>query len=64
MARVRNLEPPRVAWVDDLLPYGSVVTVEPGRYYPGVGGMRIEDMVLVQKTGCRNLPVLPKLLDI
>jgi Xaa-Pro aminopeptidase len=41
-----------------------VVTVEPGLYYPGVGGVRIEDMVLVQKNGCRNLTVFPKSLDL
>jgi Xaa-Pro aminopeptidase len=53
-------EAPRVGGVDDLLPEGSVVTVEPGLYYTGVGGVRLEDMVLVQKTGCRNLTEFPK----
>ncbi len=53
-------EAPRVGGVDDLLPEGSVVTVEPGLYYPGVGGVRIEDMVLVRKGGCRNLTEFPK----
>src|SRR5213083_1384546 len=33
----------------------QVVTVEPGLYYPGVGGARQEDVVLVSKTGCRIL---------
>lgn len=53
-------EAPRVGGVDDRLPAGSVVTVEPGLYYSGVGGVRIEDMVLVQKRGCRNLTTFPK----
>jgi Xaa-Pro aminopeptidase len=53
-------EAPRVGGVDDVLPEGSVVTVEPGLYYSGVGGVRIEDMVLVKDGGCRNLTEFPK----
>ena len=45
---------------DDELPEGTVVTVEPGIYLPGLGGVRIEDMVVVGRDGCRALPRTPK----
>jgi Xaa-Pro aminopeptidase len=37
---------------------GNIVTVEPGIYLPGKGGVRIEDIVLVTKAGCQNLNAL------
>ncbi len=40
---------------EDVLPVGAVMTVEPGIYVPGLGGVRIEDMVEVQQGGCRLL---------
>lgn len=43
---------------------GSVVTVEPGLYYPGTGGVRLEDLVLVTRAGCQNLTRFPKVLEI
>ena len=53
-------EQPSVGSRDSILESGAVVTVEPGLYYFGVGGVRIEDMVLVTKSGCRNLTKFPK----
>ena len=41
-----------------------VVTVEPGLYYPGMGGVRLEDVVLVTDNGCRNLVRFPKYLEV
>ena len=34
---------------------GAVVTVEPGLYYPGLGGCRIEDVVQVTDRGSKML---------
>lgn len=42
----------------------EIVTVEPGLYYPGLGGVRIEDVVVVTKTGCKILSRFPKQLEI
>ncbi|HYI26094.1 MAG TPA: M24 family metallopeptidase, partial [Thermomicrobiales bacterium] len=49
---------------DDVLAAGNVVTVEPGLYIPGWGGVRIEDVVLVQPDGYVNLTGATKLLDV
>lgn len=57
-------EPPRIADNDAVLEAGMVVTVEPGLYYHPTGGMRIEDTVLVTRTGIRNLTRFPRFLEI
>lgn len=43
---------------------GMVVTVEPGIYVPGVGGVRIEDLVIVTATGGERLTMYPKELTV
>ncbi len=47
-----------------VLKAGQCLTVEPGLYYPGIGGARIEDVVIVEKDGCRILSKFPKQLEI
>jgi Xaa-Pro aminopeptidase len=46
--------------VDEPVPAGSVVTVEPGIYVPGLGGVRIEDMVEVTDDGCVVVGTSPR----
>lgn len=49
-------EAPRVNGSNhEALKIGTVVTVEPGLYYPGIGGCRIEDVVLINKKGYEML---------
>ena len=43
---------------------GHVVTIEPGLYYPEIGGVRLEDVVLVTPNGSRNLTRFEKVLEI
>ena len=44
----------------ETLTSGMVVTVEPGLYRPGWGGVRIEDVVLVEPDGALVLSAAPK----
>ncbi|HOV79823.1 MAG TPA: Xaa-Pro peptidase family protein [Bacillota bacterium] len=54
-------EGPRLTTGDEtVLREGMVVTVEPGIYLPGWGGVRIEDTVIVKEGGCRVLTETPK----
>jgi Xaa-Pro aminopeptidase len=58
-------EAPRLARTSDAtLAAGEVVTVEPGVYLPGVGGVRIEDTLLVTADGARPLTHAPKLIEV
>jgi Xaa-Pro aminopeptidase len=57
-------EAPRVSIGSDNLKTGHVITIEPGLYYPGLGGVRLEDMVVVQPDGHTNLTRHPCRLEI
>ncbi len=57
-------EPPRISPVDATLRSGHVVTVEPGLYYLGMGGVRLEDVVVVTANGNRKLTRAPQFLEV
>ncbi|MBI3621860.1 MAG: aminopeptidase P family protein [Nitrospirae bacterium] len=57
-------EAPRISRSGSRLETGHVVTVEPGLYYPEIGAVRLEDMVVVTETGCINLTQYPKVLEV
>ncbi len=48
-------ERPRIYERGEELKTGMVITLEPGLYYEGVGGVRVEDTVVVRKSGCEVL---------
>lgn len=52
--------PPVRRGAPDVLAPGMAITVEPGIYLPGVGGVRIEDSVIVRSDGCDILTASPK----
>ena len=43
-----------------IMPVGAVVSAEPGIYLPGRFGVRIEDVIVLSETGCRDLTKSPK----
>ena len=58
-------EAPRVSSANhQKLKAGMIITIEPGLYYPHIGGIRIEDTVAVTKTGFQMLAPCPKRLKI
>jgi len=58
-------EAPRISWQKSTaIAENMIFTIEPGIYVPGIGGVRIEDMVVVRKTGAEVLTSLRKELDI
>ena len=57
-------EMPSVSDNNHILEPGNVITIEPGLYYPKLGGIRIEDTIVITKEGCRNLNVMEKKFEI
>jgi Xaa-Pro aminopeptidase len=57
-------EAPRVSSSGEMLVPGNVITVEPGLYYPGLGGVRIEDTVVVTGKGWRCLAPYEKKFEL
>ena len=57
-------EYPSISGRRRVLEAGQVLTIEPGLYYRNLGGIRIEDVIQVTRTGCRQLTRFPVFLEI
>ena len=57
-------ELPRVSKNGAILESGQVITIEPGLYYADIGGVRLEDLVVVRETGCENLTQFHRQLEL
>ncbi|MDD1752364.1 MAG: Xaa-Pro peptidase family protein, partial [Methanotrichaceae archaeon] len=55
-------ERPSLNETGEILEVNNVVTVEPGLYYPDIGGVRLEDLVIITANGCDNLTNFEKRL--
>jgi Xaa-Pro aminopeptidase len=55
-------ELPTVGPAGKALASGNVITIEPGLYYPGIGGVRLEDIGVVTSKGFENFTVFPEVL--
>ena len=53
-------EAPHIGVGGEMLKAGNAITIEPGLYDPEIGGIRIEDLVVVTKSGCENLTTIGK----
>ncbi len=58
-------ESPRVSIKSgEILKTGTIITIEPGLYYKNIGGVRIEDTIVITNTGCENLTKIMKILEV
>jgi Xaa-Pro aminopeptidase len=57
-------EAPRVGEIDVELLEDEVITIEPGLYHPDIGGVRVEDTIVVTRDGYRNLTTMSKRFEL
>jgi Xaa-Pro aminopeptidase len=57
-------ERPSLSEAGEVLDADNVITVEPGLYYPGIGGIRLEDLVVVTSRGCDDLTIFERHLKV